>query len=117
MISATVLAVTTLALPTLAAGQPPGLSEAQSITLGKEIVTRNCAMCHAVGRDGASPNKDAPPFRDLHQRMDVEMLGEGLTQGILTGHPAMPAFRFAPHEVIAIVRYLRAVQARQSASL
>lgn len=93
---------------------PPGLSDAQSIALGHALAVRNCGMCHAVERTGASPNPAAPPFRELHRRMDVEMLGEGLAQGILTGHPAMPQFRFEPQEVVGIVRYLRAVQERQS---
>lgn len=92
----------------------PGLSEAQSIALGRDLTARNCGMCHAVGREGASPNPKAPPFRELHRRMDVEMLGEGLAQGILTGHPAMPQFRFEPQEVVGIVRYLRSIQERQS---
>jgi mono/diheme cytochrome c family protein len=109
---ATALAAFLLASPALAA--PPGLSEAQSIALGRALAVRNCGMCHAVERTGASPNPAAPPFRELHRRMDVEMLGEGLTQGILTGHPAMPQFRFEPQEVVGIVRYLRAIQERQS---
>ena len=108
-------ALVAIAAPRYANAQATNLLEAESIALGQGLATRNCAMCHAVGTSGASPNKLAPPFRDLHQRMDVEILGEGLAQGILTNHPAMPEFRFAPHEVIAIVRYLKFIQARQSA--
>ena len=108
-------ALVAISAPLCANAQAAGLSEAESIALGQALATRNCAMCHSVGKSGASPNKQAPPFRDLHQRMDVEILGEGLAQGILTNHPAMPEFRFAPQEVIAIVRYLKFIQARQSA--
>ncbi len=32
---------------------------------GKEIATRICSKCHAVGPEGASPNPAALPFRAL----------------------------------------------------
>ena len=115
LLSALIAAGALAAGPALAVA--PGLSEAQSIALGHALATRNCGMCHAVERTGASPNPKAPPFRELHRRMDVEMLGEGLAQGILTGHPAMPQFRFEPQEVVGIVRYLRSIQDRQSTEL
>ncbi|HEY0646519.1 cytochrome c [Phenylobacterium sp.] len=107
-----------VALPAPASAQvqaPPQrpLTEGQSVALGRALVQRNCAMCHAVGRAGASPSPEAPPFRELHQRGDVEMLGEGGAKGILTRHPAMPEFRFQPHELVAIVRYLRSIQSRR----
>lgn len=79
-------------------------------------MTRNCSQCHAVGKQGASPNKAAPPFRDLHLRYPVESLAEALAEGILTGHPAMPEFRFKPREVEDIINYLRSVQSQGTAS-
>ena len=97
----------------IASAQPPGLSEAQAIALGHDLVLRNCGMCHATETTGTSPNAKAPPFRALGERLDMDQLGEGLATGILTQHPAMPEFRFAPHEVVAIVRYLRTVQEKQ----
>jgi mono/diheme cytochrome c family protein len=92
---------------------PSALSEQESIELGRVLAARNCGMCHALGRTDASPYAKAPPFRSLGDRLDVELLGEGLATGILTRHPAMPEFRFEPHEVVAIVRYLRSVQEKQ----
>ena len=74
-------------------------------------------MCHAVGRSGASPNTAAPPFRDLHQRYPVDSLAEALAEGILTGHPQMPEFRFAPEEVNDIILYLKSIQTEQGAAL
>jgi cytochrome c len=38
----------------------------------------------------------APPFRTLHERYPVEDLVEPLAEGIVTGHPTMPEFRFDP---------------------
>lgn len=102
---------------TSAAATPPEPTVAQSIALGRALAQRNCGMCHAIGRTGRSANPQAPAFRDLHERMDVEMLGEGLAQGILTGHPAMPEFRFEPYEVVGIVRYLRSIQSKVSVQI
>lgn len=96
-----------------AGATPPALSEQESIALGRSLAARNCGMCHGLDRTGPSPNPQAPPFRALGERFDVEQLGEGLATGILTQHPAMPAFRFEPYEVVAIVRYLRSVQEKQ----
>ncbi len=92
---------------------PPELSEQESVSLGRSLAARNCGMCHALDRRRPSPNPQAPPFRALGDRLDVEQLGEGLATGILTRHPAMPEFRFEPHEVVAIVRYLRSVKAKE----
>jgi len=92
---------------------PPALSESESVALGRSLAARNCGMCHALDRTGPSPNPQAPPFRALGDRFDVELLGEGLATGILTEHPAMPEFRFEPYEVVAIVRYLRSIQGKQ----
>ena len=85
----------------------------RTLTLGRALVVRNCGVCHAVGRSDESPRAGAPAFRDLSQRYEVEALGEALAEGILTGHPEMPEFRFAPHEVDAILRYLQSLQVRQ----
>lgn len=115
---AALLVAALAALPAQAQTQAPPqrpLTEGQSVALGRALVHRNCAVCHAVGATGDSPSPTAPPFRELYQRGDVEMLGEGAAQTILTRHPAMPEFRFQPHELVAIVRYLRSIQSRRDA--
>lgn len=76
------------------------------------MLQKNCASCHAVGRSGASPNKDAPAFRTLGQRYPVDSLEEALGEGILSGHPDMPEFRFDADEVGAIIVYLQSIQQR-----
>ncbi len=82
---------------------------------GLELVQRNCGMCHAVGRSGASPNPTAPPFRDLNQRYPVDNLAEALAEGILTGHPQMPEFQFSADQVQDILQYLNSIQTKQPA--
>ncbi|HZP70843.1 MAG TPA: cytochrome c [Pseudolabrys sp.] len=87
-------------------------AKAQSIKRGEELVTRNCAACHSVGRTGDSPHKSAPPFRVLGQRYPIEALEEALGEGIMTGHPDMPELRFDAGDVGAIIAYLKSIQQR-----
>jgi mono/diheme cytochrome c family protein len=76
------------------------------------VLQTNCARCHAVGRSGASPRKEAPPFRVLGRRYPVESLEEALGEGILSGHPDMPEFQFDADQVGAIIAYLKSIQQR-----
>ena len=79
---------------------------------GEDLLRRNCAMCHAIGRSGTSPDSKAPPFRELNQRGLLEPLESSLEKGRLSGHPQMPAFSFQQQGVSAILRYLRSIQNR-----
>ena len=81
-------------------------------THGEDALSRHCAMCHAIGRSGTSPDSKAPPFRTLHQRVPLESLESSLGNGLLSGHPQMPAFLFQQQDVSAIMRYLRSIQER-----
>lgn len=77
---------------------------------GKAIVTKNCAPCHAVGREGTSPHPEALPFRVIGRRYPVESLEEALGEGIISGHPDMPEFAFSGEDVGAIISYLKSIQ-------
>ena len=77
---------------------------------GLVIVRTNCARCHAVGKTGDSTLPIAPPFRSLHERYPVENLQEPLAEGIVTGHPSMPEFRFDPGQVGDIIAYLKSLE-------
>ncbi len=79
---------------------------------GQTLVTTNCARCHATGHTGASPHPDAPPFRTLSRKYPIEGLAEALGQGLSVGHPDMPEFVFEPHDVGAILAYLKSIQDR-----
>jgi cytochrome c len=87
----------------------PGMA-ADGIEQGRAIVEANCAGCHAVGREGASPLSPAPPFRTLSQRYPISDLQEALGEGIMTAHPTMPEFAFAPDEIDAIITYVQSIQ-------
>lgn len=110
------------ALAGLLLWMPAGAAHAQaapdvaaSIEKGRVLATRNCGMCHATGPFGPSADPRAPPFRDLHNRLEMRRLGEGSTEGLLTTHPAMPEFRFEPDELISIILYLWSIQSKQYA--
>ena len=79
---------------------------------GEELLQQNCAACHAIGRSGDSPHKLAPAFRTLGQRYPVESLEEALGEGILSGHPDMPEFKFDADDVGDIIAYLQSIQSR-----
>ena len=85
---------------------------AQNLKRGEDLLTRSCASCHAIGRNGESPNKSAPAFRNLGQRYPIESLEEALGEGIMTGHPDMPEFTFDAKDVGAIIAYLKSIQQR-----
>lgn len=79
---------------------------------GENLVSRHCAMCHAIGRSNTSPDSKAPPLRALTQRGLLDSLESSLGKGPLSGHPQMPAFSFQQQDVSAILRYLRSIQDR-----
>ena len=91
-----------------------GLAPAAAADLkhGEMLLTRDCASCHAVGRSGESPRKDAPAFRTLGKLYPIESLEEALGEGIMSGHPDMPEFKFDVDDVGAIIAYLKSIQQR-----
>lgn len=92
-------------------------SDAFASERGEELIRRHCGGCHAVGMRDKSIEPAAPPLRDLNRRYEPEMLGEALGEGLLSGHPLMPEFRFEPEDVEAILQYLKSIQVRQPAGI
>ena len=91
-------------------------AQAASAGRGFRIAQRNCSLCHAIGPKGESRNPASPPFRTLGQRYPIEMLQEALAEGMLTGHPEMPQFRFAPNEIDDLIAYIKSVQVSPQAN-
>jgi cytochrome c len=77
---------------------------------GESLLSRQCAMCHAIGRFGRSPHRQAPPFRTLSKRYPIDSLSEALGDGLSSGHPDMPEFVFSPRDIGAILAYLHSIQ-------
>ena len=85
-------------------------SEAASPQRGVLLARTYCAGCHSIDKVSPSPLKIAPPFRTLHERYPVEALEEPLAEGIVTGHPTMPEFRFEPDQISDFIAFLKTLQ-------
>jgi cytochrome c len=92
--------------PAYAAPEDSGALVAQ----GKRLTETHCSGCHATGLSGASPLQDAPPFRTLGKKYNLDNLGEALVEGIAVGHPEMPQFEFSPEQSDALIAYLKSIQ-------
>ena len=85
-------------------------AEAASVQRGLTIARTYCARCHSIDKVSPSPLTIAPPFRTLHERYPVETLEESLGEGIVTGHPTMPEFRFEPDQVGDFIAFLKSLE-------
>lgn len=79
---------------------------------GRDLAQRLCAACHAIERGVLSPITAAPAFRRLRPRVDLDRMAERLQSGIVVGHPEMPAFVLKEHEALALVAYIKSLQAK-----
>lgn len=77
---------------------------------GVVLARTHCAKCHSIDKLSPSPLAIAPPFRELHKRYPVEQLQEGLAEGLVTGHPTMPEFRFATDQVRDFIAFLKTLE-------
>ena len=84
---------------------------ADPVVDGEALVRQNCARCHAVTQDDASPNPRAIPFRFLGRLYPIEHLEEALAEGIMVSHE-MPEFVLEAEQVTALIQYLNAIQVR-----
>ena len=108
MVPTVLAAALGLALPLVAVLQPA--AAADDLKLGETLLARDCGQCHAVGRTGDSPAKDAPALRILGKRYPIESLEEALGEGMMAGHPEMAEFKYDADDVGAIIAYLKSIQ-------
>lgn len=76
---------------------------------GAMLVQQKCAGCHSIERTGASPMASAPPFRAMGVLYPVSDLQEAFAEGLVTAHPAMPAFELQSTEIADLIAYLERV--------
>lgn len=81
------------------------------VVRGREIAEAACAGCHAIGPTGASPQAEAPAFREIGRRYPVESLEEALAEGVVVGHPDMPQVKMDEADIDAFLAYLEAIRA------
>ena len=82
-------------------------AESEAVARGRTVAENECAGCHAIGREDASPLAEAPAFRNLAARYPVEQLEEALAEGIVTGHDDMPEVEWEPERISAFIAYLK----------
>lgn len=104
--------IAALALAALGFALPSHAAEKSLVDKGEVLVRKNCSPCHAIGKEGGSPHKEAPPLRTLSAKYPIDDLAESLAEGIVSGHPDMPIFAFGPHDVEAVIQYLESIQAQ-----
>jgi cytochrome c len=77
---------------------------------GKLLAMTLCAECHAVGTTDVSPRAQAPAFRALDRRVNLDTFFQRLREGVTSSHPDMPTFRFSREDARAFIAYLRSIQ-------
>lgn len=78
---------------------------------GQQLAARTCASCHAVGPAGDSPLAAATPFRVIVHRRSLDQIEQGFAEGLVTSHPAMPAFAFRASEIDDLMAYFETLRA------
>jgi len=80
------------------------------VSRGQALVAEFCGRCHAIGMKGKGRHPDAPPFRTLGRKIDLDDFPRTLERGISVGHPDMPDFKFSADDARAVRAYLRVIQ-------
>ena len=86
------------------------LATSGSLAQDRKASSLKESACHAVGKSGESPHVGAPPFRALDRRVELDSFTERLREGLMSGHPDMPTFRFTREDARALLMYLRSIQ-------
>ncbi len=60
--------------------------------------------------DSPSKHGEAMKVARIGNRYPVESLAEGFAEGITTGHPGMPEFRFEPDEIDSLIAFLKSLE-------
>ena len=106
---ATVLAVLSSALT---ANTASAQSASDLVHRGEAIVTRDCIMCHAVGRGELGRSGEGPALSGVLGRLSEDALRHELATGITAGHPQMPRLRYDAGDIDAIMAYLQDIAGR-----
>lgn len=92
-----------------AAGQAlAGEALIADLVRGHALARAHCAVCHAVGASDESPTRANlnTSFRQLPERFPIPMLEEAARSGVISGHDEMPAFKFSPDDMRALLGYI-----------
>ena len=73
---------------------------------GATLAESKCQTCHAIGTTGASPDKNAPPFRDIKGRRPTVWLTAPIAQGVMATHQRMPRFDLSTDDINKVIAYI-----------
>lgn len=82
------------------------------ISHGRDLARANCATCHAVTIDGASPLHQAVPFWRMTIHRDVTTIERDLRNHALPQNNVMPVFNLTPKQAQDIAAWIAWVQPR-----
>lgn len=82
-----------------------------AVAHGGAIAAQRCAICHAVGVVGDSPNSGAPPFRRLNLRYNPIALEQTLKRIATKGHYEMRPQTLSASEADDVAAYIQSLEA------
>jgi mono/diheme cytochrome c family protein len=88
----------------------PAFAQPAAVARGSRLADAMCKQCHAVGKQGDSPNPAAPRFRDLTMERPGRSLEEIFAGGLLVLHPGMPSWAMTDRDQSDLLAYLRTLQ-------
>lgn len=81
----------------------------ESAEIGRMVAQRHCSGCHAIGREGESPNPKSPRFPLIAERYRNDNPAPVLIDGTVVRHPGMPEFQLIANETDGLVAYIRRI--------
>lgn len=79
------------------------------VAAGRDVAEKQCASCHAIDRTSASPNRNAPPLRDVLAVNDPDRLAYRFIDAMRVGHDEMPLFDFDVRSADALIAFIQSI--------
>lgn len=106
-----ILAAAVASLATAAAAAGPVRSP--GVDRGAQVAQRDCAICHAIGPTGRSPNGAAPAFPGIARRYNPIGLEKALVRIARQGHFEMRPHALSEADAADLAAYIGDLGARR----
>ncbi|HVY87952.1 MAG TPA: hypothetical protein VG942_03740 [Hyphomonadaceae bacterium] len=84
-------------------------SPERQIADGRLFASLRCGSCHALDRDEFSPNRNAPPMKELLPRLDFKLMERDRVRGVTLKHGEMPPLDLSLSDKDDLVAYLKSI--------
>lgn len=91
------------------------LADPLQVERGREVAGQWCASCHVVSDDQSSAQSDAPTFRELARRSNLDP--GALAIALFKPHPVMPSLDIGRADVEAMAAYIDSLAESAAADL